>query len=97
VTKDMHIKSRLPEFKSHEEEAAWWERHNLADYQDEFESVKARFANNLSKGVTVRLDPETLDKLHTQAQRKGIGTTTLIRMWILEHMEEQEKQHSPQV
>jgi predicted DNA binding CopG/RHH family protein len=92
-------KSRIPEFKSLEEEAHWWETHNLADYQDEFKTVKAKFAKDLyekdekpqSKGVTVRLDTETIDKLHTQAKKKGLGTTTLIRMLLLEHLEEQEK------
>jgi predicted DNA binding CopG/RHH family protein len=92
----MKKKSRIPEFKSLDEEAYWWETHNLADYQDEFKTVKAEFAKDLyekrpSKGVTVRLDTETIDKLHKQAKKKGLGTTTLIRMWLLEHMEEQEK------
>jgi hypothetical protein len=63
---------------------------------EEFEIVEAKFAKNLyekgySKGVTVRLDAETIDKLDKQAKKKGLGTTTLIRMWVLEHMEEQEK------
>jgi hypothetical protein len=97
MTQTKKQKSRIPEFKSYEEEAQWWETHNLADYQDEFETVNARFSKNLSKGLTVRLDPETLEKLRTQAHEKGIGATTLIRMWIFERLEEQEKQqyHSP--
>jgi predicted DNA binding CopG/RHH family protein len=90
-------KSRIPEFKSLDEEAQWWDTHSVADYMDEFEIVEANFAKNLSekrpsKGVTVRLDTETIDKLETQAKKKGLGTTTLIRMWLLEHMEEQEQE-----
>lgn len=41
--------SRIPTFASREEEAAWWDSHDLADYQDEFETVKARFAETLSE------------------------------------------------
>ena len=28
-------KSRIPDFKTFEEEAAWWDTHDPADYQDE--------------------------------------------------------------
>jgi predicted DNA binding CopG/RHH family protein len=91
MTQTNKPKSRIPEFKSYEEEAEWWETHNLADYQDEFETVKLEVAKNLSHGLTIRLDSETLTKLRKRAQKKGIGVTTLIRMWIREHLEEQEK------
>jgi predicted DNA binding CopG/RHH family protein len=87
-------KSRIPDFKNYEEEAKWWETHNLADYQDEFEIVEAEFAKNLSHGLTIRLDPETLNKVRSLAKKKGIGPTTLIRMWILEDLEKLEQQAS---
>ena len=86
--------SRIPEFKSREEEAEWFDTHDMADYQDEFKTVKVRFAKNLSQGITIRLDPTTLVKLRTQAHEKGLGPTTLIRMWILEHLKERER-HTP--
>ncbi len=79
-------KSRIPEFSNYEEEARWWETHNLADYQDEFKTVKVRFAKNLSEGLHIRLDPETLTKLRVQAKEKGIGPTTLVRMWVKEQL-----------
>lgn len=79
-------KSRIPEFSSYQEEARWWETHSLADYQDEFKTVKVRFAKNLSEGLHVRLDPETLMKLRVEAKEKGIGPTTLVRMWVKEQL-----------
>jgi hypothetical protein len=45
-----------------------------------------RFAKKLSEGITIRLDPATLEKVRTEAAAKGIGATTLIRMWVLEHV-----------
>jgi len=81
-------KSRVPEFVSREEEAEWFDTHDMADYQDEFKTVKARFARNLSQGITIRLDPETLRQVRSLAHEKGIGPTTLIRMWILERLRE---------
>jgi predicted DNA binding CopG/RHH family protein len=94
MTQTKKPKSRIPDFKNYEEEAKWWETHNLADYQDEFEIVEAEFDKNLSHGLTIRLDPETLNKVRSLAKKKGIGPTTLIRMWILEDLEKLEQQAS---
>jgi hypothetical protein len=58
--------------------------------------VEAKFAKNLSHGLTIRLDPETLAKVRALARKKGIGPTTLIRMWILEDLERLEHQ-TPQL
>ncbi len=80
--------NRIPEFASREEEAEFWDTHSTADYEDEFRPIRARFAKNLSEGITVRLDPESLEKVRSLAQAKGIGPTTLIRMWVLEHLKE---------
>ena len=81
-------KPRIPEFASRAEEAAFWETHSMANYWDDLKPVRVRFAKNLSQGITIRFDPPTLDKLRRQAQQKGIGPTTLARMWILEHLAE---------
>jgi predicted DNA binding CopG/RHH family protein len=91
-----HKKDPIPHNASREELAKFWDTHDFTDYLDEFKPVKAKFAKHLSKGVTVRLDTETIDKLDKQAKKKGLGTTTLIRMWLLEHMEEQEKKQEEQ-
>ncbi len=89
MTQKEHQKtSRIPEFASREEEAAFWDTHSLADYWDEFKPVRVRFAKNLSEGITIRLDPETLRKVRSLAREKGLGPTTLIRMWVLEHLKE---------
>lgn len=80
-------KSRIPEFSSREEEAAWFDTHDMADYQDEFKTVKARFAKNLSEPLSIRFDPEVLAELRARAKEKGIGPTTLARMWVLERLQ----------
>ena len=55
-----HKKRSIPKFKSKEEEAKFWDTHDFTDYQDEFKPVRVRFARNLSQGITIRLDPDTL-------------------------------------
>jgi predicted DNA binding CopG/RHH family protein len=78
--------SRIPRFSSRDEEAAFWDTHDTTEYEGEFTPVKARFARNLSQPLTIRLDPETLAELRERAHQKGIGPTTLARMWLLERL-----------
>ncbi|MBM2827035.1 MAG: hypothetical protein HW403_1099 [Dehalococcoidia bacterium] len=82
-------KTPIPDFKNYQEEAEFWDTHSFADYWDEFKPVKVRFAKNLSEGITIRLDTVSLAQLRSLAHEKGIGPTTLMRMWILERLKEQ--------
>lgn len=80
-------KNSIPDFQSRQEMAEWFDTHDLAEYQDEFKTVKAHFAKKLSEGLNVRLDAETLAKLRATAEEKGIGPTTLARMWLKEKLQ----------
>lgn len=86
-------KSRIPEFASLEEEAEWWDTHDITDYLDELKPARVRFAKNLPEGIAARLDPDTLRKLRSFAQEKGLGLSTLVRMWILEQMQKTYQGH----
>ncbi|MBI3979355.1 MAG: hypothetical protein HY331_14325 [Chloroflexi bacterium] len=59
----------------------------MADYWGEARPVRARFAKRLSQALAVRLDQETLEKLREEARARGIGPTTLVRMWVLERLQ----------
>ena len=83
-------KKTIPAFHSREEEAAFWDTHDFTEYTAGFKPVRVRFAKNLSEGITVRLDPSTLAELRSLAREKGMGPTTLARMWILERLQGQE-------
>jgi len=87
-------RSRIPEFTSREEEAAFWDTHDIADYQDELTTVRARFAKHLSEEISVRLDAETLADLRSRAKEQGVSPTTLVRTWILKHLREKEERAS---
>lgn len=79
-------KQPIPEFANREEEAKFWDSHDISDYWDGMRPVRVRFAKQLSEGITIRLDPQTLTELRFLANERGIGPTTLARMWILEHL-----------
>ncbi|KKS84655.1 MAG: hypothetical protein UV59_C0016G0043 [Candidatus Gottesmanbacteria bacterium GW2011_GWA1_43_11] len=78
-------KSKIPAFKSIQEEAAFWDTHDFTDYEDEFKPVQVHFAKK-ERPVTVRFDRQTLTQLTQTAREKGMATTTLIRMWVLERL-----------
>lgn len=60
-------KRRIPDFDNREEMAKWFDTHDMADYWDELKPTKVRFAKNLSEGLNIRLDPDTLAKLRKLA------------------------------
>ena len=82
-------KNKIPSFKSYAEEAKFWDRHSTTDFENEFRPVKVKLAKNLSQAITVRFDPEALAKLSFQARDRGIGPTTLARMWVLERLKQE--------
>jgi predicted DNA binding CopG/RHH family protein len=89
--------NRIPEFTSREEEAEWFDTHDLGDYLDDFEVLDrkdVRVAKQLSENITVRLTPELLNRLRNEAERKGVGPSTLARMWIMEHLHDQGENHT---
>ena len=79
-------KSTIPDFNNLDEERDYWNTHSLADHWDEFKPVDVTFAANLTEGITVRFDPATLQQLRTKAKSKGLGATSLIRMWVMERL-----------
>ena len=89
TTKETSRKTKrptIPEFKTREAEAEFWDTHSVADYLHELKPVKVTFASDLSDGITVRFDTATLNRIRTEAKDKGLGATTLIRMWVMERL-----------
>ncbi len=79
--------SRIPAFATREEEAEFWDTHDTTDFEDEMVPVKVKVAKHLSEGVTVRLDSRTVARLRELAAAKGLGPSTLMRMWVLERLQ----------
>jgi hypothetical protein len=81
--------SRIPEFRNREEEAEFWDTHDFTDYLDESWPVRLQRTKNLSKGLTVRLEPHDREQLGSLARERGIGPSTLVRMWIKERLRQE--------
>ncbi len=83
-------KSRIPRFKSREEEALFWDTHSTTEFEDEFVEVKnVKVARPLIHTLAVRLDARTIDQLSAIGRTKGMGASTLARMWLLERLEKE--------
>lgn len=86
------IKQSTPDesvFKDREKEAKFWEK-NFNEELAAGKHVKVSFTKNLSETVNIRLDPTTLTNLRKQAKAKGLGPTQLIRMWIMEKVNDKQ-------
>ena len=87
---------RLPRFSSYEEEAAFWDTHDVFDLSPlapdelhEREAVQRAAAEpraGLTEQLTVRLDRETYEGIVAEAREMGIGPTTLVRVWLRERL-----------
>lgn len=78
--------SKIPDFQSREEEAAFWDTHDFTEFLDETRPVKLRVGRQLSEGLTIRLDRHDREELERRAMEQGIGPSTLVRMWIRERL-----------
>ncbi len=78
---------KLPRFKSRQEEAEFWDTHDTTEFEDEFVEVRIKVAKPLVHVLAVRLDAKTIDRLAAVGRKKGIGPSTLARMWLLERLE----------
>lgn len=78
---------KVPTFANDQEAAAFWDIHSPLDYPDEFDEAEVTIDRRTRKrGLTVKLDQTTIDRLSSIAREQGIGPSTLARMWILEHL-----------
>lgn len=82
--------SRIPKFKSIDEEAEFWDTHDSEEYADEFEKVDVKFAYPLKHKwiLTIGLDKESFGKVRQMAETIGEKPEFLVRSWVLEHLKE---------
>ena len=87
--------NKIPKFQSEQEAAEFWDTHSPLDYPEEFEEVEVKFSRPLIKqGLTIKLSEDTIQALREIAHQKGIGPSTLVRMWILEHLKKEAEESS---
>jgi len=90
MTTPREAKKQIPKFHSVKEEAEFWDSHSPLDYPDEWTEAKQTTVQRpLGHVLGVRLDAKTLEKLAGIGRNKGIGPSTLARIWIMERLAEE--------
>ena len=85
--------AKLPKFKDEKEESDFWDAHDSTDYLDSTEEIEIKFIDARPKTlISLRLQTELIDELKALAARRGIGYQTLIRMWVMERLEQETAQ-----
>jgi hypothetical protein len=87
-TKAMSCTKKIPKFKSRDEEADFWDTHSPLDY-GEWKEVKIKVAQPLVHILGVRLEAKTITQLGEIGRKKGLGASTLARMWLLERLDQE--------
>jgi len=81
-------KRPIPKFKNREEEAKFWDAHDIADYWHDFKPVDIDFQLEKPKeeNIVVRLQKPVKDRIEQIARSKGLNISSLTRMWIMEKL-----------
>lgn len=87
---------KVPEFRTEEEEARFWDEHDSTEFIEDLEQVEIELApeleeeilskRELKKPITLRLEPSQIDAVKKIAVKKGLPYQTLIRLWISERI-----------
>jgi len=84
----------IPPFETVEEEAEFWDTRSAVDEIDKGTLVGFHRSRK-SDSLTIRFEPEDIQRIREEANQVGIGPTTLARMWILNHLRKGSKGHGP--
>ncbi len=79
----------LPSFKNEEQERAFWESHDSADYVDWSQSERVRFPNlkPSSKAISLRLPVDLLERIKSAANKRDVPYQSLIKIWLSEKVD----------
>lgn len=87
-------KSKLPDFRTIDELAEFWETHDFTDYEDEFEDVTEPVFVR-PPAIKLQLEPRQVQALGRMAKAKGLSREELIREWVLEKLAGKKQSRRP--
>lgn len=83
---------KFPDFDkmTYKEEANWWDKHDFTEFWDETEKVEIVFELNKPRDETIvlRVQKDIKDRMDRLARVKGLNLSTLVRMWLMEKLQE---------
>lgn len=79
-------KKEIPQSDSIQELAAFWDAHDLTEFEDQLEVVGDTVFERQTELITVPLQPTEIEAVKRIADSKGIGYEALIREWVIEKL-----------
>lgn len=80
----MNQSERIPETDSIQELAAFWDRHDVTEFETELQQVDETPFQRDESHVVVHLSPDEAAAVHALADKLGIRSGDLIHRWVSE-------------
>ena len=78
---------QVPEFKTYEEEAEFWDNLDTADFMAD-DGEWFRFDTPHKRAVRVAILPEIADELSQRAHAQGVSIETLVNVFLIDRIRE---------
>ncbi len=79
-------RQKIPQSDSIQELAAFWDAHDLTEFEDQLEVVGSTVFERQAELVAVPLQPTEVEAVKRIADSRGIGYDALIREWVIEKL-----------
>ena len=90
----MSENKHIPEFKSYDEMAEFWDTHSLSDYWDQTEPAEFEILSHARRRYLVSVDRDLLAKVQMAARIRGLSIESLVNLLIEQRLREIEVQTS---
>jgi hypothetical protein len=80
---------RIPAFNSPEEEAEFWDTHEITAYLDDLQPVDVWVSRELSSLLTREFDEQESRQLSERAQALGVTPLELTQRWIRDRLHQE--------
>jgi len=80
-------KLEVPEFKTYEDEAAFWDNLDTAPFMED-DGEWFRFETPNKRAIRVAILPDVADELMQRARAQGVSVETLVNALLIERMHE---------
>ncbi len=86
----MSADKTIPEMKSYEQIADFWDTHSLADYWNQTEPAEFDIVPEARRRYLVAIDPDILSRVQRMARQRGLNTESLVNLFLEQYLHQLE-------
>jgi len=86
----MSADKTIPEMKSYEQIADFWDTHSLADYWNQTEPAEFDIVPEARRRYLVAIDPDILSRVQPVARQRGLHTESLVNLFLEQYLHQLE-------